>query len=66
MCFMDLIISKVCDPVGLADTQPREHCEQVGPLTSFVPKSLLLGKCLAGAGPELSNKLLLSSKLCLR
>lgn len=38
---------------------------RAGPFTSFVPKPLLLGKCLAGAELRLSNKLLLSSKPCL-
>ena len=30
MYFMNLIISKVCDPAGPVDTQPREHCKERG------------------------------------
>lgn len=30
MYFMNMVISKVCDPVGLVDTQTREHCRERG------------------------------------
>lgn len=44
MCFMNLIISKVCDPAGLANTQPREQREEDGTFNLICSKVIAPGK----------------------
>lgn len=44
MYFMNLIISKVCDPAGLVDTQPRERCKERGTFRLLCSNVPALGK----------------------
>lgn len=44
MYFTNLIISKVCDPAGLVDTQPREHRKEGGTFNLICSKVPAPGK----------------------
>lgn len=48
MYFMNLIISKVCDPAGLVGAQPREHGKERGtfhPICFEVPAHGEMSRC---------------------